>query len=191
MDNDPTNDEQEKTLLPNYGALSDFVREIKKCEAAGATMAAATLCYVCIDTLAYLSMSLDRNNTTKKDFIDWVNTYLKSHPDQPYKYRGIDVYAARCAVLHTWGAEAQIHRQDLSVVMFGYSDGGRHFHSPEVSKRLVIIGVPSFINDVVIGIEEFLAAAMDDEGLRARLDLRVNSVFAHFPFPGGTSTLDQ
>ena len=191
MDNDPTNDEQEKTLLPNYGALSDFVREIKKCEAAGATMAAATLCYVCIDTLAYLSMPLAQKNTTKKDFIEWVDAYLKPHPDQPYKYRGIDVYAARCAVLHTWGAEAEIHRQDTTVMMFGYSDGGLHHHSPEVSERLVIIGVPSFINDLVIGIEKFLTAAKDDEGLRARLESRINSVMAHSPFPGSPVSVDQ
>lgn len=176
---------------PNYGALADLIREIKKCEAAGAIMASVTMCYVCIDTLAYLSMPLDQKNTKKKNFIEWVDTYLKPYSDQPYKYRGIDVYAARCAVLHTYGAEAKIHRQDSSVRMFGYTDGGRHLTSPEGSERLVIIGVPSLINDLVIGIEKFLAAAMDDESLRACLESRINSIHAHSPFPGRPETLSQ
>ena len=136
-------------------------------------------------------MPLGQKNTKKKNFIEWVGAYLKPHSDQPYKYRGIDVYAARCAVLHTWGAEAQIHRQDLSVKKFGYSDGGRHLLNPEVSERLVIIGVPSLVNDLVIGIEKFLAAAMDDEGLRACLESRINSLHAHSPFPGRPDTLSQ
>jgi hypothetical protein len=35
------------------------------------------------------------------DFKEWVDTYLKTHPEQPYHYRGKDVYAARCKLFGT------------------------------------------------------------------------------------------
>ena len=39
-----------------WGAVAGIVAEIKHCESAGATMAAVTMAYVCIDTMAFLSM---------------------------------------------------------------------------------------------------------------------------------------
>ncbi|MCH8112641.1 MAG: hypothetical protein IH905_11925, partial [Proteobacteria bacterium] len=95
--------------------------------------------------------------------------------DQPYQYRGIDLYAARCAVLHTYSAEAELHRKDSSVRQFGYSNGGLHFFKPSVSENLVIIGAASFINDVIIGVERFLKDALEDmpedtSDKRARLE---------------------
>ena len=164
-------------------AISDLIQEIKNCELAGATMAAVTLCYVCIDTMAFLSMPESQDNTTKTDFIGWVDAHLKSHPNQPYEYRGVDVYAARCAVLHTWGAEAAAHRKDPTIRQFGYTDGELHYYAPDVSDRLVLIGVPSLINDLVIGVESFLTAAKNDANLRERLNSRIEKVMQTFPFP--------
>ena len=169
----------------SFTGITNLIAEIKRCEKTGAIMAAVSLCYVCIDTMAFLSMPANRTNTKKGDFIQWVDTYLKQHPDQPYNYRGIDVYAARCALLHTWGAEAELHRNDSSVTMFGYSDGGLHAYNPDVSDRLVIIGAVSLINDVMIGVETFLKTALEDEELRERLESRADKVMTVFPFSAG------
>jgi hypothetical protein len=75
---------------PLLGILS----EMKVCEKAGATTAALVLAFVCIDTMAYLALPTRRETQERSDFINWVDTYLKSHPDQPYQYRGVDVYGA-------------------------------------------------------------------------------------------------
>ncbi len=103
--------------------------------------------------------------------------------DAENEYRGVDVYAARCAVLHTWGAEAAAHRKDPTIRQFGYTDGGLHYYAPDVSDRLVLIGVPSLINDLVIGVESFLTAAKNDADLRERLNSRIEKVMQIFPFP--------
>ncbi len=163
--------------------IIDLVKEIKTCEAAGAITAATALSYICIDTLAYWSAPRGQENVTKDDFIEWVDHYLKGDASQPYKYSGVDLYAARCAVLHNWGAEAQSHRNDSSIPLFGYSNGGSHQLNPEVSERMVIIGVASLINDLVIAIESFLCAAESDDELRARMGSRIDKVMANFPFP--------
>lgn len=161
--------------------ILDLVKEIKTCEEAGAIMAATALSYICIDTLAYLSAPGGQENVKKDDFIAWVDHYLKGEESQPYEYSGVDLYAARCAVLHTWGAEAQLHRYDSSIPLFGYSGGSRHKLNPEISGRLVIIGVASLINDLVIAIESFYHAAESDDELRARMGSRIDKVMANFP----------
>lgn len=159
----------------------NLVREIKLCEKAGATMAAVALCYVCIDTMANLSMPVEKQEQARDDFVAWVDRYLKGHPSQPYEYRGLDVYAARCGVLHSFGSEARLHRNDPAVKLYAYHDGGKHMFQPEVNDRLVLIGTASFINDVVIAIDAFLMECQSDRDLRTRVEARLPGVLAVVP----------
>lgn len=163
-----------------WAGITGLVKELKRCEAAGVTTAALVLAYVCIDTMAYLSLPLDKSEQTRHDFITWVDAYLKGHPDQPYQYRGIDVYAARCGVLHAFSSEAERHRKDPDVRVFGYHDGGKHMVDPAKAPRLVLIGTASFLNDVVQAVEAFLKACQEDAALRARVETRLPKVLQTF-----------
>lgn len=87
-----------------WESLTALVGEIKKCEGAGATIPAVVMAYVCIDTMAFLAMPPAQERQWRAHFIAWVDTYLKGHDDQPYQYRGIDVYGARCATTTTQAA---------------------------------------------------------------------------------------
>lgn len=167
-----------------YDAIVGLIGEIKKCEEHGLYRAALALCFVTIDTFAFLSAPEGQAGTSKRIFIEWVDRHLKGHPSQTYQYRGVDVYAARCAVLHTWGVEAEMHRQDPSVMMFGYSNGGQHLYNPNVNTRLVIIGLKSFINDFVTGATNFMESALADESLMRRMHARVDSVMTVGPAKG-------
>ena len=166
-----------------WKGVTGIVAEIKQCEAAGATMAAVTMAYVCIDTMAFLSMPAGQSAQTRSDFIAWVNAYLKGHPGQPYHYDGTDVYAARCSVLHAFGAEAELHRRDRNIRKFGYHDGGLHTFNPQVSPNVVIIGVASFLNDVIIAVETFMEACQIDAAMRGMVATRLPKVFQTMPFP--------
>lgn len=94
-----------------WNGVKASVAEIKRCEQAGATTAAVAMAYVCIDTMAFLSLPADREIQGKTDFIAWVDAYLKGHQDQPYQYRGHDMYGARCALLHAFSSEADFHKK--------------------------------------------------------------------------------
>jgi hypothetical protein len=166
--------------------LVDLVTEIKKCESAGATAAAVAMAFICVDTMAFLSMPTGQTSQTRADFIAWVDRYLKGHPSQTYQYRGIDVYAARCGLLHAFTAEADLHRRDPAIRMYGYHDGGRHAFNASISPNLVIIGTASFLNDVTIAVGNFLQASTTDADLRARVESRLPMVYATMPFPGGS-----
>lgn len=164
-----------------WQGVSGLVAEIKRCEAAGATTAALALAFVCIDTMAFLSLPADRDKQGRSDFIDWADTYLQGHADQPYQYRGTDVYGARCALLHAFGSEVGYHQQNPDVKKFGYHDGGKHAFDPSVDERLVLIGTVSFLNDVVHAVGAFCEACKLDEDLRGRVESRLPQVLATFP----------
>lgn len=95
--------------------------------------------------------------------------------------RGLDVYGARCAILHAFGSEVNFHQQNPDAKIFGYHDGGKHALDTQVSERLVIIGTASFLNDVVLAVEAFLKACETDLYLRARAEGRLPKVLANFP----------
>ena len=163
-----------------WNPILGLIKEIRKCESVRAHLGGLSLCFVCIDTMAYLGMPANQAEQTRDDFIAWADSYLRGHPDQPYKYRGLDVYAARCAVLHAFGAESRLHRENQNITMFGYSNGGLHLYNPGINPRLVIIGLASFINDVVIAVEGFMEACKDDADLRGRVEQRLTSVLSNF-----------
>ncbi len=171
-----------------WHAVTHIVAEIKRCEAAGATMAAVAMAYICIDAMAFLAMPASKTSQTRDDFIAWVNAYVKGHASQSYPYGGADVYAARCAVLHTFGSEAETHRRDPSIRKFGYHDGGLHAFNPRVDPNLVILGVASFLNDVVIAVETFSKACEADRDLRTRVEVRLPKLLQSMPFPRHSDT---
>jgi len=163
-----------------WAGVLGLIQEIKKCEAAGATTAAIAMTYVCIDTMAFLALPAGREIQAGDDFITWVDTYLKGVPEHPYQYRGLDVYGARCAILHAFGSEADFHQRNLDAKIFGYHNGGKHALNPQVSERLVIIGTASFLDDVVRAVGAFLEACKTDPDLRARVEGRIPKVLANF-----------
>jgi hypothetical protein len=164
-----------------WNAIIELVNEIKRCEKAGATTAAVAMAFICIDTMAILSLPPERNKQSANDFIVWVNTYLKGHEDQPYQYRGIDVYGARCALLHAFGSEVYYHKKKSDAKKYGYHDGGMHIYDPAEDEFLVIIGTASFLDDVVHSVEAFLETCKVDSNLLTCVECRLPNMLATFP----------
>ncbi|WP_319560419.1 hypothetical protein [Marispirochaeta sp.] len=156
-----------------WDTVVGLVSELEKCDTNNIPTAAIAMAYICIDTFYSLARPQNKVWATRSDFIDWVNQFLKGHPDQPYKYRGKDVYAARCAFLHTYGSEAQLHEQNPDLIKFAYHNGGKHAYNPEIDPTLAIIGTRSFINDVILAGRTF----MDECRSNALLRNRVEDVF--------------
>lgn len=162
-------------------AVMGLIKEIKRCEASGATAAAVAMAFICIDTMAFLALPAGREKQCRSDFIAWVDDYLKGDEDQLYQYSGIDVYGARCALLHAFGTETDYHQKCPDAKRFAYHDGGRHVYDPAVDEYLVIIGTASFLNDVVHAILAFAEAWKADHELCARVTARLPKVLATVP----------
>jgi hypothetical protein len=162
--------------------LANLVSEIKKCENAGAITAALAMSFICIDAAVYLGLPEGREKQGRSDFIDWVDRHLKADPRQIYTYRGIDVYGARCAVLHSFSSESDFHLANPQAKIYGYHDGGMHAVDSNIDDRVVLVGIPSFIDDVVHAVVQFLEESQSDEGMKSRIESRTQQMLANHPF---------
>ena len=52
-----------------WAGITSLVQELKRCDDAGHTTGALVLAYVCIDTMAFLSLPEGRSEQTRSDFI--------------------------------------------------------------------------------------------------------------------------
>jgi hypothetical protein len=168
------------TALPKLTRY--LLEEITRCKDADATISSVTMIYVCIDTMAFLSMPVGQTTQGKRDFIVWVDTYLKTAQSNTYQYRGLDLYAARCSLLHAFSAEARIHKEDVSIPVFSYLDNGPHAFDPSVSPRVVLISVEMLIQDLARAIMGFFAVMETDADLRALVESRLPSLYEELPF---------
>jgi hypothetical protein len=165
-----------------WAGVSGLIDEIKRCEASGATTASLALAFICVDTMAFLSLPNHKDTQSRSDFIGWVDNYLKGDQSQPYQYRGLDVYGARCALLHAFGSETNYHQKYPEAKRFGYHDGGMHAYDPAQNEHLVIIGTASFLNDVIHAVGDFMDACKAESDLRQRVEARLPRVLQVFPF---------
>jgi hypothetical protein len=164
-----------------FGGIMNLLNEISTCQKADATIASVAMIYICIDTMAFLAMPVGQTTQGKKDFVAWVDTYLKTEPGHSYEYRGIDVYAARCALLHAFSAETEAHRKDLSIIRFGYTDNGPHKFDPAIDSRLAVISAMRLFFDLSAAVARFMEEWKTDVGSRKRVAARLPALYATFP----------
>lgn len=161
--------------------IVQFVQQLKALDESDFPAAAVVMTFLGIDMMAYLSLPIDKSKQTRKDFMAWVDQYMECHPEQPYKYRGKDLYAARCALLHAFSAETEMHATDDDIFVISYHDGGKHAYDPAIDKRFVVLGTKSLINDYIAGVEKFLQKAIADDDLRLRISSKINGVIQTIP----------
>jgi hypothetical protein len=165
--------------IPNgYQPILDLYREIAKAQDADALVAALALVFVGIDTMAWLSLPMESNSVKRDDFCSWIDTYLKADADQPYQYVGIDVYAARCAMLHSYGSLSDLHKKTNPPKTFGYLDNGPHRAD---GSPLVLISIAVLIRDFGRALNDFLQSALHDADLKACIDSRIEALVATMP----------
>ena len=70
---------------------------------------ALILIYSTLDILAWLNRPARQKDVKKRDFIAWVDLYLL--PGSSLFCQAIDLYAARCGILHSLQAESKLSRE--------------------------------------------------------------------------------
>lgn len=72
---------------------------------------ALVVLYAEIDTLSWVN--LEEGDVSRKDFCNWVSKYLK--PEVNLGCTAEDLYAARCALLHSGTAESKMSSESPLV----------------------------------------------------------------------------
>lgn len=130
--------------------ILSHLRAIDLCLKQHHRMPALILVYSGIDIFSSLMRPIEKEDATRQDFIAWVEKYL--HGNENISCDAIDLYAARCAVIHTYTATSSLSRNNKAKEI-AYSWGNR---TPESLQN--IIDTTSIENVAVIHIESLAAA---------------------------------
>jgi|SRR5664280_259315 len=91
--------------LPLYKNMMLLASGIEACIEKKAIAPALTLIYSAIDTTGWLDST--EAFATRSSFINWVDTYLLKA--KPLRCTSLDLYAARCGLLHTFTPNSQLN----------------------------------------------------------------------------------
>lgn len=141
---------------------------------------ALVLIYSGIDIMASLSRPESHNSVTREDFINWTDKYLL--PESTLSCKAKDIYAARCGIIHSYTAEANLTRNGLAKMLF-YSYGKAD--SKKLQKRLeqlniteaIAIDVNSLFVSFCNAIERFGNSLLSDRDLEKLVYTRARKFF--------------
>ncbi len=104
----------------NYQLYADIILfgicgDIKKAKDNQIWAGSVILMLSAIDAMAYLIKPLSETESAKKYYVDWVNKYMKTDVNQQYQYEGIDLYGARCGIVHQYGSKRKRRMQIICL----------------------------------------------------------------------------
>jgi hypothetical protein len=88
-----------------YKHMGDLVESIEDCAAKYRVLPCLTLLYSGMDVMA--SLDAEPNESNRKSFVKWVDNYLLR--DKAIQCDAIDLYAARCGIVHTFTANSDLY----------------------------------------------------------------------------------
>lgn len=129
----------------------------------GRTRAALILIFSGIDAMASLDRPESAAFTSRDDFVRWVDSYLEFENG---KIAGLEIYSARCAMLHTYGSTSSLSEQGKARQV-GYTAGGGSdiMESPDVT-NLVLISVEGLAFAFFRAIGKYIESLIADPNKR-------------------------
>jgi hypothetical protein len=140
---------------------------------------AVKLIFSGIDTMAYLSMPANQEDVGRKDFVSWVERYIKFPCKE--QLTGLDLYAARCAMLHTYGARSKLSREGKCRMVCYMDKGIPEIRSKPHVNDLVIVSVPALADSFFRGIDEFLVNLFANTKKAAIAEERLKELMKEIP----------
>jgi hypothetical protein len=160
-----------------------MIRGIEACIKSECLVSAIALIYASIDSLSALTRPINQEDTTAKEFKDWVNKYLL--PQGILTCTAEELYGARCGVLHTQSPDSRIQRQGSGVVkrlIYCWQSGPPADAQKSLPQDATTVIVEDLFEGFKIAVERFLAAIEADPGLSNRVDKNCSDLLCYKPF---------
>ena len=139
----------------------------------GRNRAALILIYSGIDAMSSLEKNSELRNV-KDRFVNWINEYMHF---QDWPEAGMELYGARCGILHTYGPFSDL--SDAGRVRpIGYTTGtGVAVMQSEV---LVLINIEELAFKFFHGIAKYIGVLLVEPTKRANAATRLEKMFQEF-----------
>jgi len=92
--------------------IDDLLHSIDLCFKNRLVFSGLALLYSAMDILAWLSLPQSKNDVRRDDFMAWVDKYLL--PKANLNCSAIDIYAARCSIVHSYSSESELSRSGMA-----------------------------------------------------------------------------
>ena len=96
--------------------IHELVSSIDICRKDRKLTPSLILLYSTIDIMAWLDRDENHKDVRRSDFIKWVETYLL--PNYRFSCTALDLYAARCAIIHSYSSESSLSRNGEANMIF-------------------------------------------------------------------------
>ena len=173
--------------LPSFDRdIADTLTAIQQCMTARQHMPTKILMYSLMDSMAW-ACSEKQHGSVRKNFEEWVEKWLMPHLSiSGESIKPLDLYAARCAVLHTMTPDSDLSASGRAR-MIAYAWGTAktefldNFFSSENVKNVLAIHYDALLYALRNGIADCLEAGRLDEHLGRNLDFARKKHYSYVP----------
>jgi hypothetical protein len=137
--------------------------------------AALKLVYSGIDTMAFLGLPADSVEVAGSDFINWCERYLRL-PGQE-KVSSVELYAARCGLLHCHSGESRSHRQGRARVLHYFDKGPPVLYRPDIDANLVFVSAQAIVDSFFEAVDRFLIELFSEPNRAEVANTRLQNMF--------------
>lgn len=165
--------------------IEGMLGAVKDCFTNRRILPGLVLLYSTIDILASLDRPDSKQDVTREDFIAWVDVFLLR--GSSLKCSAIDLYAARCGLLHTYAPGSKLSREGRAKEIY-YAWGKAKVGALEQSMQNIAWKTPAVgvhVNGLLKGLErgfqEFRRAIGRDSTRATRVYARAAKFFGPVP----------
>jgi len=151
-------------LIENIGHIQ---RSIALLHNHGFNIPLLILAYSLIDILSWLDRSDDHDDVSRTDFLSWADLYIK--PEDNFGCSSLDLYGARCSIVHSYSSESKLSRdRETNRIFYLWGNAKEEIlaiaiKERELSDKVIIIRIETFIKTINHGINEFIDNKGDNE----------------------------
>lgn len=155
---------------------------IQACLDAQCLVSAVTLMFSSIDALAALTRPVGQTDTRGANFQEWVERFL--HPDRRLNCTSLDLWGARCGVLHTYSPEStRAFDKGAKRIFYRWREGPAADAGRRIPANSLAIVIEDLLASLVDATHDYMAELATDAELEERLTAHLSSLLCYEPYP--------
>jgi hypothetical protein len=158
--------------------LNNIIKSIELCLNAKLQISSLVLLYSGIDIMAWLNRPVSEEFATRDDFIKWVDDYLLPNPN--IKCEAIDLYAARCAIIHSYSFSSRLSEEGKAKeICYAWGKANVKALQNDLDRRYEkpAIHINDFLEAFKEGVEKFKLSIKSDKEKEKIVYGRANKYF--------------
>jgi hypothetical protein len=157
-----------------------MVRGIEACVRQQCLVSAVALIYSSIDTIAALARNDPSADTTSKEFVQWLEAYFLPSADLPCS--AIDLYGARCGILHTYSQDSRKRREGKAkALVYCWRSGPAADAEIPLPPDAVVIVIEDLIEAFRHAVIRFVESCSQRPELARLVDVNLRELLCYRP----------